>query len=70
MMSGWLVCNWTGHNLLYEKGAIAESALESAEDAEGDAKADLNAANEQLRFSASIRIIRPVSSTSSRPSRA
>jgi membrane fusion protein, heavy metal efflux system len=36
--------------ILYEKGAIAKSALEAAEDTEGDAKADLNAANEQLRL--------------------
>jgi membrane fusion protein, heavy metal efflux system len=36
--------------ILYEKGAVAKSALEQAEDAEGDAKADLNAATEQLRF--------------------
>jgi membrane fusion protein, heavy metal efflux system len=35
---------------LYDKGAIAKSALEQAEDTEGDAKADLNAANEQLRL--------------------
>ena len=36
--------------LLYEKGAIAQSALESAQAAEGDAKVDLNAAIEQLRL--------------------
>jgi membrane fusion protein, heavy metal efflux system len=36
--------------ILYEKGAIAKSALEQAEDTEGDAKADLNAAAEQLRL--------------------
>jgi cobalt-zinc-cadmium efflux system membrane fusion protein len=35
---------------LYEKGAIAKSALEQAEDTEGDAKADLTAATEQLRL--------------------
>ncbi len=35
---------------LYDKGAIAKSALEQAEDTEGDAKADLNAATEQLRL--------------------
>jgi cobalt-zinc-cadmium efflux system membrane fusion protein len=35
---------------LYEKGAIAKSALEAAEDTEGDAKADLTAASEQLRL--------------------
>jgi cobalt-zinc-cadmium efflux system membrane fusion protein len=36
--------------ILYDKGAIAKSALESAEDGEADAKADLNAATEQLRL--------------------
>jgi cobalt-zinc-cadmium efflux system membrane fusion protein len=36
--------------ILYEKGAVAKSALEQAEDTEGDAKADLNAATEQLRL--------------------
>ena len=36
--------------ILYEKGAIAKSALEQADDTEGDAKADLNAATEQLRL--------------------
>ena len=35
---------------LYEKGAIAKSALEQAEVAEQDAKVDLNAATEQLRL--------------------
>jgi membrane fusion protein, heavy metal efflux system len=35
---------------LYEKGAIAKSALEQADDTEADAKADLNAATEQLRL--------------------
>jgi len=35
---------------LYEKGAIAKSALEQADNAEGDTKADLNAATEQLRL--------------------
>jgi membrane fusion protein, heavy metal efflux system len=35
---------------LFDKGAIAKSALEQAEDTEGDAKADLNAATEQLRL--------------------
>ncbi len=33
---------------LYAHGAISQSMLEQAEDAENDAKADLNAANEQL----------------------
>jgi cobalt-zinc-cadmium efflux system membrane fusion protein len=36
--------------ILYEKGAIAKSALEQAEDTAGDAKADLNAATEQLKL--------------------
>ena len=36
--------------ILYEKGAIAKSALEQAEAAEVDIKADLNAATEQLRL--------------------
>jgi cobalt-zinc-cadmium efflux system membrane fusion protein len=36
--------------LLYQKGAIAKSALEIAEDAEQDAKAALDAAAEQLRL--------------------
>jgi membrane fusion protein, heavy metal efflux system len=36
--------------LLYDKGAIAKSALEQAQDIEGDAQADLNAASEQLKL--------------------
>ena len=36
--------------LLYEKGAIAKSGLEAAEDTEKDAKVDLDAAAEQLRL--------------------
>ena len=36
--------------ILFEKGAIARSALEQADDTEADAKADLNAATEQLRL--------------------
>lgn len=36
--------------ILYEKGAIAKSALEQAGAAEEDLKADLNAATEQLRL--------------------
>jgi membrane fusion protein, heavy metal efflux system len=36
--------------ILYDKGAIAKSALEQAEDTEQDAKVDLDAANEQLRL--------------------
>jgi len=55
--------------LLYDKGAIAKSALEQADDAEADAKADLNAANEQLRLlgidkdhpSAIVNIVAPIS---------
>jgi len=35
---------------LYDKGAIAKSALEQADDTEQDAKADLDAATEQLRL--------------------
>jgi cobalt-zinc-cadmium efflux system membrane fusion protein len=36
--------------ILYDKGAIAKSTLEQAEDAEQDAKADLDASTEQLRL--------------------
>ena len=36
--------------ILYDKGAVAKSALEQAEAAEKDAKVDLNAAMEQLRL--------------------
>jgi membrane fusion protein, heavy metal efflux system len=36
--------------ILYDKGAIAKSALEAAEDAAEDAKADLTAATEQLHL--------------------
>jgi cobalt-zinc-cadmium efflux system membrane fusion protein len=36
--------------ILYEKGAVAKSALEQSKDTEDDAKADLNAATEQLRL--------------------
>jgi cobalt-zinc-cadmium efflux system membrane fusion protein len=35
---------------LYEKGAVAKSAVEQAQDAENDAEADLDAAKEQLRL--------------------
>jgi len=35
---------------LYDKGAVAKSALEIAEDSEQDAQADLSAATEQLRL--------------------
>jgi cobalt-zinc-cadmium efflux system membrane fusion protein len=36
--------------LLYDKGAVAKSALEQAEDVAKDAQADLDAASEQLRL--------------------
>jgi cobalt-zinc-cadmium efflux system membrane fusion protein len=36
--------------ILFDKGAIAKSALEQADDTEADAKADLNAATEQLKL--------------------
>jgi membrane fusion protein, heavy metal efflux system len=36
--------------ILYDKGAVAKSALEQAQAAEQDAKADLDAATEQLRL--------------------
>src|SRR6202789_958907 len=36
--------------ILYDKGAVAKSALEQAETGEKDAKVDLNAATEQLRL--------------------
>jgi cobalt-zinc-cadmium efflux system membrane fusion protein len=36
--------------ILYDKGAVAKSALEQAQDAEDDAATDLNAALEQLRL--------------------
>jgi len=36
--------------VLFDKGAVAKSALEQAEDTEGDAQADLNAATEQLHL--------------------
>jgi membrane fusion protein, heavy metal efflux system len=36
--------------ILYDKGAVAKSALEQAEATEADAKADLNAATEQLHL--------------------
>jgi membrane fusion protein, heavy metal efflux system len=55
--------------ILYDKGAIAKSALEAAEDAAEDAKADLNAAIEQLRLlgvdkdhpSGIVEIVAPIS---------
>jgi cobalt-zinc-cadmium efflux system membrane fusion protein len=36
--------------ILYDKGAVAKSALEQAEDTEQDAKVDLDTASEQLRL--------------------
>jgi cobalt-zinc-cadmium efflux system membrane fusion protein len=36
--------------ILYERGAVAKSALEQAEDAEQDAKVDLDTATEQLQL--------------------
>src|SRR3984885_4420902 len=36
--------------ILYDKGAVAKSALEQAEDTEEDAKVDLDTATEQLRL--------------------
>jgi len=55
--------------LLYDKGAIAKNALESAETAEADAKANLNASMEQLRLlgidkdhpSGIVNIVAPIS---------
>jgi membrane fusion protein, heavy metal efflux system len=55
--------------LLYDKGAVAKSALEQAEAAEADAKADLNAATDQLRLlgidkehpSGIVNIVAPIS---------
>ena len=40
----------TRDKLLYDKGAIAQSQLQAAEDAEADAQADLKAADQQLRI--------------------
>jgi cobalt-zinc-cadmium efflux system membrane fusion protein len=55
--------------LLFDKGAIAKSSLEQADAAENDAKADLNAAREQLRLlgidkehpSGIVNIVAPIS---------
>jgi len=55
--------------ILYDRGAISKSALEAAEDTAGDAKVDLNAANEQLRLlgvgtdrpSAIVDVVAPIS---------
>ncbi len=49
-MSGWRGLQLERQQLLYDKGAVAKSAVEQAEDTEQDAKADLNAATEQLRL--------------------
>ena len=57
------------NQVLYEKGAVAQSALQAAETAEGDAKVDLNAALEQLRLlgvdkdhpSAIVNVVAPIS---------
>jgi membrane fusion protein, heavy metal efflux system len=54
---------------LYEKGAVAKSAVEQAEDVEKDAQADLDAATEQMRLlgidknhpSAIVDIVAPIS---------
>jgi membrane fusion protein, heavy metal efflux system len=54
---------------LFDKGAIAKSALEQADDTEQDAKADLDAATEQLRLlgidkdhpSGVVNIVAPIS---------
>jgi cobalt-zinc-cadmium efflux system membrane fusion protein len=42
--------NLERQKILYEKGAVAKSALEQAEDVEKDAQADLDAASEQLKI--------------------
>ncbi len=42
--------NLERQQLLFEKGAVAKSVLEAAQDTEDDALADLNAAKEQLRL--------------------
>jgi cobalt-zinc-cadmium efflux system membrane fusion protein len=55
--------------ILFEKGAVAKSALEAAEDTEQDASVDLNAAKEQLRLlgvsaehpSSVVNVIAPIS---------
>jgi membrane fusion protein, heavy metal efflux system len=56
-------------HLLYDHGAIPKSAMEQADDAEQDAKVDLDAATEQLRlvggdkdhFSGTVDIVAPIS---------
>ena len=47
-MSGWPIHRTIGPRLLYDKGAIAKSQLEIADDGEQNAKADLTAAEQQL----------------------
>jgi len=55
--------------ILFDKGAIAKSALEQAEDTEKDAKVDLDTATEQLRlvgadkdnFTGTVDIVAPIS---------
>jgi membrane fusion protein, heavy metal efflux system len=55
--------------LLYDHGAIPKSALEQADDAEQDAKVDLDAATEQLRllggdkdnFTGTVDVVAPIS---------
>jgi membrane fusion protein, heavy metal efflux system len=55
--------------LLYDKGAVAQSAVQQAEAAESDAKVDLNAASEQLHLlgvdkdhpSAIVNVVAPIS---------
>ena len=55
--------------ILFDKGAVAKSALEAAEDSEQDASVDLNAAKEQLRLlgvsaerpSSVVNVIAPIS---------
>jgi membrane fusion protein, heavy metal efflux system len=55
--------------ILYDKGAVAKSALEQAEDTEQDAKVDLDTATEQLRLlgvdkdhpSGTVDIVAPIS---------
>ena len=42
--------NLRRQNILYEKGAVAKSVLEQAEDVAKNAQADLDAANEQLKI--------------------
>ena len=56
--------------ILYDKGAIAKSALEQAEDAASTPRPIWMPQPHSCSFSASIKTIRRGSSTSSRPSRA